>query len=203
MANLRYGPSRVVPGGGLVFSPTGSGTGTVQADLTLQWDVSGSVVGDLTLQWDVQDSSGSGTVSADLPLFWDVQAIGGVSADLALVWTVLAIAGEFNWIPTRAKLAKKPKADKVQFGDGYVQRTGRGINYKPERWELTFENVLNDEADLIESFLDSAEGVSVFSWTPGGGRPLANFVCAEYDRDPDSGGQMSNLTMVFEQDFAP
>jgi phage-related protein len=180
-----------------------TGAAAVQQDLTLQWDLPGAVAADLSLQWDVQDDTGSGTVSADLALFWDVQAIEGVSADLAVLWNVFAIAGEFNWIPTRAKLAKKPKADKVQFGDGYVQRSGRGINYKPERWELTFENVLNDEADLIESFLDNAEGVSVFSWTPGGGRPLANFVCAEYSRDDDEGGQMANLSMVFEQDFAP
>lgn len=53
----------------------------------------------------------------------------------------------------------------AQFGDGYAQRVGDGINTRKESWPLEF--IGNEEYIApIKSFLDSHAGHMPFMWTP-------------------------------------
>lgn len=69
--------------------------------------------------------------------------------------------------PSRSSPGQEVQYDTLaaEFGDGYVQRAGAGINPKRTSWSLTFEDINNDAADEIEAFLDATFGHIPFYWT--------------------------------------
>ena len=75
-----------------------------------------------------------------------------------------------------------PSVRRVQFGDGYEQRTSLGINQNPKVYNLTF-NVSESESDTIEAFLDdrAADNAS-FTYTPPGESSASKFVCEEWNK---------------------
>lgn len=52
---------------------------------------------------------------------------------------------------------------KAQFGDGYAQRAGDGINTRKEVWPLTFVG-LKAEIKAIADFFDEHAGYKAFRW---------------------------------------
>lgn len=54
---------------------------------------------------------------------------------------------------------------KAQFGDGYTQEVGNGINNLTSQWPLSFE-VLETDAKQIISFFKNHSGFLPFKWTP-------------------------------------
>ena len=90
---------------------------------------------------------------------------------------------------------------KVQFGDGYTQVSGNGINNRTQSWDLTFtgnETMIG----AIQAFLDRHGGVRSFQWKP----PLQ---AVGLYRSSDSykpvalGAGLYDLTVTFEQAFKP
>lgn len=53
----------------------------------------------------------------------------------------------------------------TQFGDGYAQRTGDGINTKQEKWPLSFVG-REKKIKPIKDFLDRHASRKTFLWTP-------------------------------------
>ena len=61
----------------------------------------------------------------------------------------------------------KPNVKVVKFGDGFEQRLTYGINQNPKQFMLTWNNITEENADIIESFLDSrAFDNQSFDFTP-------------------------------------
>lgn len=52
-----------------------------------------------------------------------------------------------------------------QFGDGYVQVIGDGINTRRASWPLSFEGGLDDMLEIV-AFFDRHAGYKSFYWTP-------------------------------------
>jgi len=72
----------------------------------------------------------------------------------------------FNYVPAPGQSKSvTPRVLTAQFGDGYSQRIGDGINIKPRIYSLTFNRKM-DELLAIESFLDARKGIEAFIWTP-------------------------------------
>lgn len=73
---------------------------------------------------------------------------------------------EFTWSPRiSAKGASNFRVLKAQFGDGYSQQVGDGINTEVQSWELEFtgpESYVNP----IVSFLRRHKGYKAFTWRP-------------------------------------
>ena len=66
-----------------------------------------------------------------------------------------------------ARKTSSPKTRITRFGDGYEKRQNIGLNQNPKEWNLTFKNILETEADTIETFLnDRADDNQSFSWIP-------------------------------------
>ncbi|PKH20237.1 phage tail protein [Enterobacterales bacterium CwR94] len=89
----------------------------------------------------------------------------------------------------------------ARFGDGYKQVATNGINASVETWNLSCTGTV-EEMKIIRAFL-RAHVVSSFWWVnPWGDRQL-------YRVKPDSiaasfpTGQLSDLSFVFEQAYAP
>lgn len=52
----------------------------------------------------------------------------------------------------------------IQYGDGYEQAVGDGINTMTQEWNLTFRGKPARIA-LIRAFLDAHKGYQAFTWT--------------------------------------
>lgn len=104
----------------------------------------------------------------------------------------------FVWIPAYgAKKKVTSKIRKSEFGDGYSQRTGFGINNQAKEWPLMFDKRTQAEINSIEAFLDSrAEGQS-FLWTPPFSNPTNETIRVyyeEYETEATDGGLTLSTT---------
>lgn len=87
------------------------------------------------------------------------------------------------------------------FGDGYVQRSGDGINTRGETWQAEWQALTQEQADEIEAFFEAHLGYISFFWQA----PKASFAqkyrCREWQRGFPSGNLVSisaTLEMVFD-----
>jgi len=108
----------------------------------------------------------------------------------------------FTWVPSYGTQANnKPRVLETQFGDGYAQRAGDGINSNPQTWAITFIDIPPADADAIDTFLGTQAGVTPFDWTTPKGDAL-RFTCSDWHRTYDSYGG-HGVTATFVQDFSP
>jgi phage-related protein len=75
---------------------------------------------------------------------------------------------------------KQPFVLENQFGDGYVQRAGYGINADQGSYTPRWTNAYKAEADYIIGFLKGQKGYLPFYWTPNGESTQLCFVCKNY-----------------------
>lgn len=72
----------------------------------------------------------------------------------------------FTWCPlVGAQGQSSFRVFNSQFGDGYRQVTGDGINNRTQSWPLEFKGT-KDYIQAIKTFLDNHQGVKPFYWTP-------------------------------------
>lgn len=101
-----------------------------------------------------------------------------------------------------ANKKSEPRIRTVQFGDGYQQRLVFGLNQNPKEWSLTF-NVTDEDADIIEAFLDArAADAASFDWTPPGSDTAYKWVCPSWTREFFD-FQRSRIDATFQQVFEP
>lgn len=98
-----------------------------------------------------------------------------------------------------AALTTKPRVRMAQFGDGYQQRVGDGINIRAESWQLTFSARTASERDTILSFLQARNGVESFDWTSPFGT-TGKWVCAEWSGSANN-AVTNTVTAKFDQVF--
>ncbi|KPY63674.1 MULTISPECIES: phage tail protein [Pseudomonas syringae group] len=89
------------------------------------------------------------------------------------------------------------------FGDGYTQAGGVGINTKSQAWDVTVTGRfgVGQKLQQVQDFLDRHEGFKSFLWTPPGsgtGRYTANGY-----KLSTLGNGLHSLTTNFKQTFKP
>lgn len=57
----------------------------------------------------------------------------------------------------------------AQFGDGYAQDAGNGINNETQTWTHSATDISSDTLDEIIAFLRAHKGYIRFFWTPPNG----------------------------------
>ncbi|WP_447651553.1 phage tail protein [Pseudomonas abietaniphila] len=89
------------------------------------------------------------------------------------------------------------------FGDGYVQAGGIGINTKAESWDVSITGRLEEGQKLRQArdFLDRQQGFKSFLWTPPGG-VQGRFRSNGY-KMATLGGGLHTISMTFKQVFNP
>lgn len=95
---------------------------------------------------------------------------------------------------------------RADFGDGYLQIAGDGINPKREFWDLSFSKYPDADIDAIVAFLDARAGTDPFFWTPTletPESPVKQWIMTSdgYKREHPAYG-VSNLTVTFERVYA-
>ncbi|CAG9184298.1 phage tail protein [Cupriavidus respiraculi] len=107
----------------------------------------------------------------------------------------------FTWRPVNTAAGQVTlRTRTAQFGDGYSQAVGDGLNNKVQSWPLQFAG-LKAEIQAIQDFLDRHGGYRSFLWTP----PLGvqgMYRVPEYSPAADKGG-IYTLSATFVQAFAP
>lgn len=64
----------------------------------------------------------------------------------------------------RSKRKTSPRVLRIDFGDGYNQRSGDGLNTMPEMWDFYFQCDKDDWTTLIDFFEDHG-GTTYWQWT--------------------------------------
>ncbi|AVX37917.1 phage tail protein [Yersinia massiliensis] len=101
----------------------------------------------------------------------------------------------FTFCPRVEATAKTEfRTREIQFGDGYIQRAGDGINTKSTEWTLQFIGDW-DYIKPILDFLDEHQGHTAFEWTNPMGE-LGLYVCKAYD--PTAKGKNSAGKPMFQ-----
>lgn len=107
----------------------------------------------------------------------------------------------FTWCPRlNAAADTKFRTRTVQFGDGYKQVSGDGLNPRSQEWTLSFTG---NEAYIraIRDFLDDHGGTKAFQWQPPL-EPVGLFRCESY-KPSALGASKYNLDATFVQAFKP
>lgn len=108
--------------------------------------------------------------------------------------STFTIAPDFS-----SQLSEEPRVLQTQFGDGYRQRVGDGINIRPQVWQLTFSARTGTERDTLLTFLRGENGITSFDWTPPGGS-AGKYICASWSYTPDNAAT-NTITATFQQVF--
>lgn len=91
----------------------------------------------------------------------------------------------FTWLPMPGgSKTNRPRVITAQFGDGYQQRIGDGINTNPRSWSLRFTRLTAD-IDAIDAYLSSHKGTASFDWLPPHGA-TGKWICPEWTRTEHS-----------------
>lgn len=113
------------------------------------------------------------------------------------------MAKEFTWRPDVLTAQQVQfRTIGVQFGDGYEQVAGDGINTRRESWELSFTKS-GAVIDAVKAFIDEHGGYMPFEWINSGGvRKLYRASGYSEARQSSSGGSnVKVLTVTFTEVF--
>jgi phage-related protein len=91
-----------------------------------------------------------------------------------------------------------PSINKQVFGDGYVQRSGIGINSDFRKYMPTWTNRTQTEANYIIDFLQGQLGYNPFYWTPSGETQQRTFVCEKFKYSWNA-GNFCDIQATFEE----
>lgn len=89
------------------------------------------------------------------------------------------------------------------YGDGYIQAGGIGINTKSQSWEISITGRMASGSDLMDArdFLDRHEGYKSFHWSaPGSGIGLYS---SNGYKLSAAGAGIFTLTATFKQTYRP
>ena len=72
----------------------------------------------------------------------------------------------------------------AQFGDGYMQRVGNGINRLDQNFSLSFANRTKEDIDQISNFLETKAGVTSFNfvYSESGGETTIKVLCPDWSQ---------------------
>lgn len=90
---------------------------------------------------------------------------------------------------------------KAQFGNGYKQVSGDGLNPESQSWPVTMTGQQGDIIPVL-NFM-RAHTVKSFIWTPPFGVPGLYRVVEDSIVPQPIGGNMMTVVATFEQSFAP
>ena len=94
----------------------------------------------------------------------------------------------------------KPRVRKADFGDGYAQRTGDGLNAINRTVEASFAAITDTEAQTILDFLEERKGYLPFRWTLPGETSPRQWIAPSW-RKVFAANRVADVTVTLEQNF--
>lgn len=87
----------------------------------------------------------------------------------------------------------------AEFGDGYTQATGDGLNHIRKVVSLQWDVLTETQADTIEAFFTDQKGYLPFLYTLRGQSTPTKWTCKEWDR---TWGSPNTVTATLRQSFS-
>lgn len=97
-------------------------------------------------------------------------------------------------------IASAARVLEAQFGDGYAQRSGDGLNAVEQSTQATFHGTVS-VIDAAADFLKARAGHTPFFYKPLGEATAKKFVCKKWTRSKVS-PETHLLRCAFEEDFS-
>lgn len=86
----------------------------------------------------------------------------------------------FYWkVDPQMEVSSEPRVRRVQFGDGYEQRTADGLNNHLKKYGVTVK-VSREEGKRLEAFLSEQGGWRAFLWMPPDSDTPIRVVCRKW-----------------------
>ncbi|HVI28108.1 phage tail protein [Hansschlegelia sp.] len=106
-------------------------------------------------------------------------------------------------VPPSAGLSNEPKINLFanEFGDGYTQRSPKGLNHIRDMPELKFELLTSVQAAGVVAFLRERGGYKPFLYTLPDETTAKRWTCAKWKHTRDEAGR-NTITATLEQDFS-
>lgn len=114
----------------------------------------------------------------------------------------LTMPGEVTVSPG-SSIETEFKIKMAEFGDGYIQRSGDGINSVRDTYNIMIENLRTEEADAIIAFLKARKGYEAFWWTAPRESAPRQWFCKDKIKRSHVGGNVDTLSVVFIEVFDP
>ena len=105
-------------------------------------------------------------------------------------------------ISVGSELARKARSLKAEFGGGYIQRTGDGINNVRGEYAVVIENLTRDEATIFDNFFTDLGGWRAFLYTRPGEATPRKWICEAWNIRHVAGSH-DTLTTTFIEVFDP
>lgn len=94
-------------------------------------------------------------------------------------------------------VATKTRTLVAEFGDGYTQRAGDGLNGIAKQVSVTWNALQTADADTIIAFFEARGGFEMFEWTPPRGNTALKWIVTEWQLVPlDSALDAISATFV-------
>lgn len=93
-----------------------------------------------------------------------------------------------------------PRVRVAEFGDGYNQRTGDGINTMRENVNLRWDSIRSSVADTIITFFEARAGVELFYYTIPGSVTQKKYRCVSWGRQRNE-ANLDTVTARLIQEF--
>lgn len=89
---------------------------------------------------------------------------------------------------------------RVDFGNGYAQRSTDGLNTVRQQWRLTWERIPDAQAEELRLFFEGLAGVSLIEWTPYNQPNELNWTGSDFTSKP-VGALISTVNVKLTQEF--
>jgi len=90
------------------------------------------------------------------------------------------------------------KTLETEFGDGYTQRAGAGLNSESVTFDATWTGLTITEADQVEAFFRKQRGYLPFEWTLPRESKAWLYRCKSWSRN-GVGGRHDSITATIER----
>lgn len=91
------------------------------------------------------------------------------------------------------------RVKRVQFGNGYYQIAGDGINNNMEEWSVQWEALSATDKETIIAFLEARGGYDNFTWTaPDSSATAKSYICPGYELY-GLGGNRYTISATFQE----
>lgn len=93
--------------------------------------------------------------------------------------------------------------DSVQFGDGYQQRRPAGLSSVTESWDVSWNQLDQQDYDILYRFLMSRRGVYAFLWQPPWDNAAKRWVCTDMSSVRPSALMRGSIQATLKEDHNP
>lgn len=96
----------------------------------------------------------------------------------------------------------EPRVRRANFGDGYSQRTGDGLNTLSRKVQASFQVLTDSEANTLLGFFEGRKGYLPFMWALPGEVTARQWIAPSWKKTY-TGKRITDISVTLEETFDP